>query len=303
MSTLNLMNRREALITAALGTTALSAVAGEKTTRIVIVAGPTNHPPGTHEIAASARLIKHGLDHLALESSRMDARIISDWPADASMFNDVASFVFVGDLFPAAVMKDSDRMMADLATHMKRGCGIACLHYATGLEAKHVKADGDHPLLHWLGGYFATRCTHHASIAKVFPNATIKPAKVKHEILNGWKPFTIHDEPYINNWFGKDGPAKGVTVLATADLPPEKPKAEPVAWAIERGDGGRGAGIVMPHFYRNWANDDLRTLLFNAMVWTAKLAVPAGGVAVTRPELKSFDPASVEPMPKKKANP
>ena len=34
---------------------------------------------------------------------------------------------------------------------------------------------GDHPLLHWTGGYFATRCKHHQSVARIF-EATIKPA-------------------------------------------------------------------------------------------------------------------------------
>ena len=38
----------------------------------------------------------------------------------------------------------------------------------------------------------------------------------------GWREFTLKDEPYINNYFGPDGnkPAANVTVLATAMLPP-----------------------------------------------------------------------------------
>ena len=111
--------------------------------------------------------------------------------------------------------------------------------------------------------------------------------------------FTLNDEPYINNYFGKDGPAKNVTALATAMLPPEKPNKETVVWAAERADGGRGIGVVMPHFYRNWQLDDLRTLILNAIVWTAKHDVPKGGVQVKLPDLATFKPAAVEP-PKKK---
>jgi type 1 glutamine amidotransferase len=195
--------------------------------------------------------------------------------------------------------------MRDLAAMTKRGCGIVAIHYATGLEAKHVAEDGDHPLLHWTGGYFATRCKHHQSVARVFKEATIEPAATTnstdevHPLTRGWKTFTLHDEPYIKNYLGKDGPAKNVHVIATANLPPEKPQQEPVAWAVERADGGRGAAVVMPHFYRNWKNDDLRTLILNCIVWAAKQEVPKEGARVTLPDLETFKPTAVEPGAKK----
>lgn len=285
-----MISRRDALIGTLVLTPALAAA--EEAGRVLVVVGPSNHPPGTHEVAAGGRLLKH-----CLEAAGTPCDLATEWPKTVA---GLASIVFIGDLFPGAVMPGGDRIMADLADFTKRGGGMACLHYATGLEAKHVKPDGDHPLLHWIGGYFATRCKHHQSIARVFPKATVEPAAGGHPVSNGWKPFTVHDEPYINNYFGPTGPAKGVTVLATAELPPESPKAEPVAWAIERADGGRGVGIVMPHFYRNWANDDLRTLILNAIVWSARRDVPKAGVSVKRPDLAAFQPVSVEPVPRKK---
>ena len=296
----NPISRRDAIAgttAAVIGTLAADPARGdEKAPRVLVVVGPSKHPPGTHEVAAGGRLLKHCLDAAGLK-----AEVVTDWPKDAGKdFADVASVAFIGDLFPPEVMPDRDRIMEDLGAMTKRGCGIVCLHYATGLEAKHVSAEGDHPLLHWTGGYFATRCNHHKSVARVFAEATIEPAKGEHPVLRGWKAFTVHDEPYINNFFGKDGPAKNVTVLATAMLPPEKPNRETVAWAAERADGGRGAGIVMPHFYRNWANDDLRTLILNAVVWSAKQEVPKDGVKVKLPELATFKPDAVEPPPRKK---
>lgn len=291
------MNRRQAIITSVAAVSTLTtARAAALNSRTLIVVGPSGHPPGTHEVAAGGRLLKHGLESFP----NIACEVISEWPADVKKYDDIASIVFIGDLFPAAVMPQSERILTDLAAMMKRGIGMVCLHYATGLEAKHVKEDGGHPLLHWIGGYFATRCKHHQSIAKVFQKATIEPAKISHAILNGWKTFTLHDEPYINNYFGKDGPAKNVMVLATSQLPPETPKAEPVTWAVERDDGGRGVGIVMPHFYRNWKDDDLRKLIFNAILWSAKREVPKDGASVTLPDLAKFEPAAVEPLPKKK---
>ena len=288
---------RRAALAAAVGTLALgTARAADAAPRVLVLVGPSQHPPGTHEVAAGGRLLEH-----CLTAAGLKAEVKTEWPADgAKAFADVAAVAFIGDMFPPEVMPNRDAIMADLAAMTKRGCGIVCLHYATGLEAKHVAADGDHPLLHWTGGYFATRCKHHQSVAKVFKEATVEPAKADHPVLRGWKTFTVHDEPYINNYFGKDGPAKGVTVLATSHLPPEKPKAETVGWGVERADGGRGAGVVMPHFYRNWAQDDLRTLILNAVVWAAKADIPKDGVRVKLPELTTFKPAAVEPPAKKK---
>lgn len=181
---------------------------------------------------------------------------------------------------------------------MQRGCGIACIHYATGLLGEDVASDGTHPLLGWLGGYFANRsCPHHESFAKIFESATITPALPEHPISRGWREFTLKDEPYTNNYFGKDHNriAANVSILATSMLPPEQPKRESVAWCVEREDNGRGFGIVMPHFYKNWRNDDLRRFVLNGIVWTAHRSVPEGGVVTTLPDLTTFGPAAVEP--------
>jgi len=116
--------------------------------------------------------------------------------------------------------------------------------------------------------------------------------------MRGVQPFTIDDEPYFNNYFGVNGMAPNVTALATSMLPPETPKEEVVAWAIQRPDGGRGLGIVVPHFYKNWQVDSLRTLILNGIIWTAKQEVPKDGLHVALPALETFKPAAVEPNKK-----
>jgi type 1 glutamine amidotransferase len=264
---------------------------------ILILVGPSNHPPGTHEVAAGARLMGHCLER-AENVPDINAEVITTWPTDRQRLQKVAAVVFSGDRFPAAEMPDGERIMADLKTMMDHGCGLVAVHYATGLAANHVSPTGEHPLLGWMGGYFATRCPHHQSIARVYQAAAIEPTTGDHPVLRGWKPFTVHDEPYINNYFGKDGPAKNVTALATSMLPPESPQREVVAWAVSRDDGGRGVGIVMPHFYKNWRVADLRMLIMNAIVWSAKREVPAEGVKTPVPDLARFEPAAIEPPPR-----
>jgi hypothetical protein len=51
-----------------------------------------------------------------------------------------------------------------------------------------------------------------------------------------------------------------------------------VAWAVERPDGGRGFGFTGGHFHVNWGDSYFRTLILNALVWTAKGEVPPEGV-------------------------
>ena len=271
--------------------------------RVLIVVGPSNHPPGTHEVAAGGRVMKHFLENMS-NLPGVKAEVVEGWPAK-DLRAAASTVVFIGDQFPPNRLPDAKRNLAELDEMMKRGCGIVCVHYATGLTAGDVAEDGEHPLLHWMGGYFATRCQHHQSVAKVFQAATISPA-AEHPINRGWKEFTLHDEPYINNYFGKDGnrPAPNVTVLATSLLPPEAPKRETVAWCVERPDGGRGFGIVMPHFYQHWTHEDLRRFILNGIVWTAKLDVPADGVKTASPDLAAFKPVSPTPEPTpKKAQP
>jgi type 1 glutamine amidotransferase len=272
-------------------------------TRVLIVVGPSKHPPGSHEVAAGGRLMKHCLESMA-NVPGVKADVVESWP-DKALRDAASTVVFIGDFFPPNRLPNAAQNLADLDAMMQRGCGIVCVHYATGVHGDDVTPEGDHPLLRWLGGYFANRtCKHHESFAKIFLEATIEPAVPQHPVSRGWKAFTLHDEPYYNNYFGRGNVmAANVTALATSMLPPESPKRETVAWCIERPDGGRGFGIVMPHFYKNWRNDDLRRFILNGIVWSAKVDVPAEGVRTAAPALADFGPASIEyvPPPAKKA--
>jgi len=267
--------------------------------RVLIVVGPSKHPPGTHEVAAGGRVMEYALEHSS-NVPGIEADVVYEWP-DKALRDAASTIVFIGDTFPANRFPNARRNLADLEEMMNRGCGIVSVHYATGLLGQDVAPDGDHPLLRWMGGYFANRsCPHHESIAKVFESAAIEPAAPGHPVSRGWKPFTVHDEPYIRNYFGKDHnrPAPHVTIFATSMLPPEAPERQAVAWGVERRDGGRGFGIVMPHFYKNWGQPDLRKLILNAIVWSAKLPMPENGVESSLPDLEQFEPEAVEYTPR-----
>ena len=105
-------------------------------------------------------------------------------------------------------------------------------------------------------------------------------------------PVRSFDEYYYNMRFR---PARGeVLDLATATPTRERviryinlwnehgvaglDKPQTLMWGVERPDGGRGVGFTGGHYHRNWAIDGFRTLVLNAIVWTAGLDIPAAGV-------------------------
>jgi type 1 glutamine amidotransferase len=100
-----------------------------------------------------------------------------------------------------------------------------------------------------------------------------------------------------------EGPHAGNPDVKKLVLEEKKPQV--VAWAVERKDGGRGFGFTGGHYHAGWANDSQRTLVLNAIVWTAKAEVPAAGVVTkfTEEELKAnLDKKTPRkaPAPKKK---
>ena len=74
--------------------------------------------------------------------------------------------------------------------------------------------------------------------------------------------------------FGQDDPRR-VPILNTAL--PNEPAPETVAWTVQRKDGGRGFAYTGGHYHSNWDVENLRKMVLNAIVWTAKGEVPKGG--------------------------
>src|SRR6185436_4067998 len=97
---------------------------------------------------------------------------------------------------------------------------------------------------------------------------------------------------------------KGVTPILQA-IPPDgtrstphtkerKGEIETMAWAFERFDGppgekvvGRSFGFTGGHFHRNWAVEDYRRVVVNAILWCAGEDIPEKGATV------KFDPADL----------
>jgi len=109
-----------------------------------------------------------------------------EWPKDQKVLDRADTVVFIGDTFPPQRMPETATILTRLDSMMARGCGIACVHYATGLWGQDVHQNGSHPLLGWMGGYFANKtCPQHQGTARIFEAATITPAAIDHPICRG----------------------------------------------------------------------------------------------------------------------
>jgi len=279
----------------ALAVSLVSSQAADK--KIVFVAGSPSHGPGEHEHRAGCLLLKSCLDKVQGTTSVVYS---NGWPHDSNAFDGADTIVIYadgGDGHPAL----QDDHLQQLDALMKKGVGIACIHYATEPTIE----KGEKEFIDWIGGCFEINRSvnpHWNGDFKSFP---------KHPITNGVKPFSIRDEWYFYMRF-RDG-MKGVTPILSA-IPPESTMSRPdgkhegnpavreavkggelqhVAWACERSDGGRGFGFTGAHFHKNWGDDNFRKIVLNAILWTAKADVPADGVqsTVTTEELaQNLDP-------------
>ncbi len=269
----------------------VSSLAAEK--KIVLIAGGASHGSGDHEHRAGCLLFQKCLNTVP----GVKAEVYAGWPADASAFEGAAAIVIYSDGgggHPAI----QDSRLQQLAAAIKQGAGFGCVHYAVEVP----KDKGGQEFLGWIGGYFETDWS-----VNPFWTADFK-ALPQHPVTRGVKPFKQRDEWYYHMRF----PAgmKGVTPILSA-LPPadtldrndgphennpyvraavlERKEPQHVMWVYDRPDGGRGFGFTGGHSHKFWGNDDFRKVVLNAILWIAKVEVPANGVdaPVTADDLKA----------------
>ena len=255
--------------------------------KVVIIAGKKSHGSGSHEFYGGGQLLMQALEE---NLRNMDAVLYAgEWPRDPTAFDNADAIVIYSD---GHTHHPVHGHLKELDAIMKRGVGLACIHYA--VEIQKGEKGGDY-FLDWLGGFFELDWSvnpHWVANFKSLPN---------HPITNGVEPFELDDEWYFHMRF-RTG-MEGVTPILTAVPPPSTMKrkdggrsgnptvrakvarGEPMhlAWATERADGGRGFGFTGGHYHWSWGDDNFRTLVLNAIVWISGAEVPQEGVPSTTP--------------------
>lgn len=272
--------------------------------KVFLLAGNPSHAPGDHEHNAGLTLLAKCLAEGAGDRIETEVHLNAAWPEPEVLAKADAIVIYSDGGGGHPALRGS--RLGILADQMKRGAGLACLHYAVEVP----KDKGGPEFREWLGGYFETHWSvnpHWVADFKSLP---------KHPITSGVNPFSTNDEWYFHMRF-KDG-MDGVTPILSAVAPPETMSRKDgphsgnpavreevaagvpqhVAWAVERADGGRGFGFTGGHYHKGWSNPDQRKLVLNAILWVAKADVPEKGVESTVTESDLL--ANLDPKTKKK---
>ncbi len=273
-----------------------------KSKLVVMIAGTASHGYGSHEHYAGCRLLA---DVVSNGAKNVRCEVIQNgWPADDTILDQADCIVFYADGGPKhPAMAHLDRLEKQIV----RGVGFVCIHYAVEVPP----GEGGDKFKEWLGGYFETNWSvnpHWVGNFRSLPD---------HPTTRGVAPFSANDEWYFHMRF-RDG-MKGVTPILS-DIPPASTMSRPdghhsgnpdvrkavaaqepqhVAWAYERDNGGRSFGFTGGHFHWNWGKPEMQRVVANAILWTAKVDIPSGGIPCGPLPLDRLKANQDEPIPAK----
>ncbi|MCA8977579.1 MAG: DUF1080 domain-containing protein [Planctomycetes bacterium] len=258
--------------------------------RIVLLPGRGSHGYAAHEHRAGCLLLAAALHESGLP---VEVEVHDVWPDDDAVIARADVIVCFAD---GGVGHPLLRHLDAIGAAMTRGTSLVCLHYAVEVP----KGRPGERFLDWLGGYFETDWSVNPMWTAAFP------ALPGHPITRGVRPFTLHDEWYFHMRFrpGLEGTAPILSAVAPAETMQREDgphsgnaavraavaagESQHLAWARVRPDGGRAFGFTGAHVHWNWAHDDFRKLVLNAIVWAAWLDVPDKGVPSVAPDLAAL---------------
>ena len=263
--------------------------------KIVLLAGSPSNKPGQHEYFAGCALLREWLAAVPGVAPVMAA---DGWPKNEAVLDGARAVVFFMDGGPKLPFLTPERR-AKVQALADAGTGFIVLH-----QAVDCPADLAGSFKEWCGAVFQSDigCRGHWDVKF--------DAVGSHAVTSGMKPFELLKDGWLYNLHFAE---KGVTPLLAAQMPDTSRKtehakshagrAETVAWAFERPNGGRSVGFTGCDLHASWAVPEQRRLLVNALLWTSKLPVPATGAATDSPvELaKNLDRKIFAPKAKKPA--
>ncbi|MBC8356451.1 MAG: ThuA domain-containing protein [Planctomycetes bacterium] len=245
-------------------TNVLSAADDPQTKTVLLLSqSPDGHPPMTHEYAAGLRIVEQCLTsvpNIKVKHANADG----PWPEGPELIRDadcVVMFLSEG----ARWTHEDPRRIEAFAQLASRGGGFVTLHWGMGTkEARYI--DG---YLKLFGG-----CHGGPDRKYKVLDADVSVATANHPITRGIKDFSIREEFYYELKL----------VSASSQLKPILQteidgELQTVAWAWQRGDGGRSFGFSGGHFHENWARVEYRRLMTHAVLWSLDVPIPEDGLS------------------------
>jgi type 1 glutamine amidotransferase len=273
--------------------------------KLVLIAGKPSHPPGMHEFRAGCLLLQKCLANVP----GMTTQVYSNgWPQDTSVLEDASAVIIYADGGGGHPALQADRK-AVIGRLVKKGIGFGCMHYACEVPADKAGEE----FKEWIGGHYE----HMYSC-----NPMWEPDYVQfpdHPATRGVKPFKILDEWYMNMRFRPE--MRGITPILVAKpsdavrngpyvypkgpyphIQEAKGRDEIMMWAVDNATGSRGFGFTGGHYHKNWGDPNFRKVVLNAMLWAAKMEVPAAGIesSVNAIDLEQNQDLKNQPKPNKK---
>jgi len=231
---------------------------------LLLSQSPDGHPPGTHEYVAGMRILAKCLQStpgIEVQQVRAD----DPWPEGPELIRKADGVVLFLSEGAKWIHEDPQRLEA-FAELSSRGGGLVALHWGMGTkDAQYISG-----FLKLFGG-----CHGGPDRKYKVLDAAVEVAQPDHPISRGIEDFKIHEEFYYQLKF-VDAETKLKPILQTT----VDGSRETVAWAWERGDGGRSFGYSGGHFHDNWGRTEYQRLMAQAVLWTLKLPVPDKGLEV-----------------------
>ncbi|MFZ4765343.1 MAG: ThuA domain-containing protein [Roseimicrobium sp.] len=240
--------------------------------KVVLIAGTPSNKPGQHEYFAGCALM---MQWLKQQPGVWPVLVAEGWPKNEAILNDAKSIVCFMDGGEKLALIEPSRW-ARLKQSVDGGAGLIMLHQA--VEVPTVQAED---FKSWMGAVWQKDigCRGHWDMSfEAIP---------KHEITRGVSPFAALKDGWLYNLHFAE---KGVTPLlvgavadkfrTTQDAKAHSGRNEVIAWAYERANGGRSVGFTGCDLHSGWGVESQRRFMVNAILWTAKVAVPEAGAPV-----------------------
>jgi hypothetical protein len=267
-----------------------------KLAKIVLLAGSVSNKAGQHEYFAGCALM---MEWLKQTPGVWPVMAAEGWPKGEKIFDGAKAVVVFADGGAKLPFLEPARW-AKIKALMDGGAGLVMLH-----QAVDVPADRAEEIKSWLGAVWQADIGsrgHWDMEFNEFP---------PHPITRGLTPFAAPLDGWLFNLHFAPGAVPLVSgavpdkMRTTADAKAHAGRAEVVAWAYERANGGRSFAFTGCDLHRNWLVESQRRLVTNGILWSAKMEIPASGAAVPMTpaqlkenmDAKAAPKAAVKPAP------
>ncbi|RBP47550.1 trehalose utilization protein [Roseimicrobium gellanilyticum] len=240
--------------------------------KVVLLAGTPSNKPGQHEYFAGCALM---LDWLKQQPGVWPVMVAEGWPKDESILKGAKSVVCYMDGGDKFALLEPARWQR-ISQLMDEGAGLIMLHQAVEVpEAQAAQFKS------WMGGVWQKDIGNRGHWDMSFDSIP------QHDTTRGVKPFAAPKDGWLFNLHFAD---RGVTPLLTGQVPDKSRttedakshagRAEVIAWAYERANGGRSVGFTGCDLHSAWGIESQRRFMVNSILWASKLPVPDAGTTV-----------------------